>query len=1549
MRGRRKSKDKIAQKKIEEPNLPSLQELLAQGEGRAKIIDKFNITVQQHLDKRIGETVQQYETRLLKYLDAIKSVEELVSKKTGTKKPDDSHYESARRNVIKALQAHYMRDLFNQITDIIRKRDSLSISNDPIEIAKMIEKIIKSYIEDYNKLDLSRESQIRVSSIVAEYKKNITDINNLTWAPLAESETAFSRILSENRSLSGIDNFTSDLKEVLISITELTTDELGIINKIEREADAYVKDIYESAERSFERDQEHKNEIHHDTVMEEQIDDSAESSNEEDPTIQVPRMKDILESSSDEDNVNNSNLANDLAKAKTRIEKILDELSIIANKVKNSSSSAECTAFIKEFSELNLNLLDEIKKINEWPIMEITEKFPDEIETLVSEWNRDVQSFITRSKNIRDQFRQNEAIQLTKLESQKRHDENNEIEHTTAEETRKSKAPQLKNLQIKKDEDYTLAISLPHGKQLGICEVNGNDPYRKQEDAFAYNTGKTSKEFSNFPVSTQQAVMNELFDDLQNKAGNNDQKGSCACVATGIIQDDQAKIFTSYAGDSVAFLIVVDDKGNLKSAQACNPELHDGKNEKEIERIGKNNFSYDARLGAPRLGGLIAVTRSFGDKSLVKLGFSHQPQTTNVAANLASGDRAFMVVGCDSTMEHLKGDNSAKQYANELGNLFAGKIKNDINISSSQLSEAVVENALLKGSNDNITAMVVPLSTTAVTAAVFDGHGGNTVSHALSAEFNNAFENAVQNHLKASVESSAIAGTPRKNSQPDNLINEAARINLQNAIQKLSDHTKNASVELILNAGNKPDHWRITGTASPFDLPFVQAALKKTGIESAIKTEYSFDSKRFQYLVINNPGDMVSDEFLISKLKENFDQAQKHGDIFDIQAFAEGYGETPSDAEGHGETPTDIVTDEFDLSDTDFADKIGTILISKQLDVESVSDIENIANELLSEIESPNIFKDDKRKSISARVSYTEASLDAIDSILTQAQSLNDSIQKMESQELSDAESQQLLHAKDTVSNLTNACAAATREPKMLLRSLRSEIIKDEHDHVLKEAELDQALAEKSNLLTQWNATMQRMNNEIQRLDAQLRRGDITLTEARQIQADLIRQNEWLETDSIGKNLMAKMNNIAGKLPVDLDIQKALHERIDVANARNAAMKLASDTIVNLTSISEAPVTPVEPVTPVTNDKYYFFATTPEEYKQQKSRVDTLSQNFSKAIQIAERAEHAAQKLAHSTTMAKKRGEVIKKLDNQIHELKLLRGILQDNIRRRENINIDPHDSSRVRTPELIDTPINGSIETIRNNLQRVDNCIEKLEAARSSIQNIAETGPEQTVYYSRRSDAKEFGNNKDAAIAAIETYFKTYNRAMPTSDNAATCNINEEAGISDKILKSANFRFIPMDVVTKTGSAPAGILQETNDEKSYAKQSIYIKPVEMTALNNLPLRPDAKEQKLMEQMLFVANIVETAMAATNALGPVSVKNLPDNLSKAAAAYCQRMGYDFNPKSITDNLKPKDKAMYNMVTDKLMKENNEFAKMVQDAEARKELKKGYLPPAPIRK
>ncbi len=322
--------------------------------------------------------------------------------------------------------------------------------------------------------------------------------------------------------------------------------------------------------------------------------------------------------------------------------------------------------------------------------------------------------------------------------------------------------------------DHTLLREINQVK-VGICEVNGNASSRDQEDTYITDASEISKAFMELSPEQRKLVVEKTFADLQEGLGE-EQQGSCACIATGQVKEGgKAVVSTSYVGDSVAFLIILDANGRLKRAIACNPVLHYPDNAGEKKAITEGNKRKKGLVlekdGIPRLyesapdsnGNLqpvlrngrcrsLAMTRAFGDFNLALCGLSHIPETTEITIEgIDSTDRVFMVVTCDGAMEHCQNDPNT--FANELGQLF----QKHHTSSPELLAEKIVDHGLAKDSMDNITAMVTELVVSkqeaaiidgpAASLAVFDGHGGARASNFLKQNYLKRFRTNIESFL----------------------------------------------------------------------------------------------------------------------------------------------------------------------------------------------------------------------------------------------------------------------------------------------------------------------------------------------------------------------------------------------------------------------------------------------------------------------------------------------------------------------------------------------------------------------------------------------------------------------------------------------------------------------------------------------------------------------------------------------------------------------------------------------------------------------------------
>ena len=138
-------------------------------------------------------------------------------------------------------------------------------------------------------------------------------------------------------------------------------------------------------------------------------------------------------------------------------------------------------------------------------------------------------------------------------------------------------------------------------------------------------------------------------------------------------------LYIANLGDSRAVI----SKGGTAERMSVD---HKCDNAEEVKRIkGGGGIILDMRVG-----GVLAVTRAFGDHSLRKSGLSAIPHI--VKYTLKPFDK-FLVIASDGIWDELS-DQDAINYCNE-------------DMPSKKIAEMIVKTAIDKGSKDNISVIVV--------------------------------------------------------------------------------------------------------------------------------------------------------------------------------------------------------------------------------------------------------------------------------------------------------------------------------------------------------------------------------------------------------------------------------------------------------------------------------------------------------------------------------------------------------------------------------------------------------------------------------------------------------------------------------------------------------------------------------------------------------------------------------------------------------------------------------------------------------------------------
>lgn len=155
----------------------------------------------------------------------------------------------------------------------------------------------------------------------------------------------------------------------------------------------------------------------------------------------------------------------------------------------------------------------------------------------------------------------------------------------------------------------------------------------------------------------------------------------------------------------------------------------------------------------------------------------------------------------------------------------------------------------------------------------------------------------------------------------------------------------------------------------------------------------------------------------------------------------------------------------------------------------------------------------------------------------------------------------------------------------------------------------------------------------------------------------------------------------------------------------------------------------------------------------------------------------------------------------------------------------------------------------------------------------------------------------------------------------AVSLNVGDRYGFSTQ---DCEYRSLLTEVVSRQAfgnqeKVPVAIVQQIKPDKTFTKQTLLTNAGDIMNINRLPSDSRPRNAKRVEHIRFAANLVETALAAIKETGPVRAENWPPNLLKAAAVYCDQMGYDFYPKSVIEKLSPREKASYETAFDELKK------------------------------
>jgi serine/threonine protein phosphatase PrpC len=277
--------------------------------------------------------------------------------------------------------------------------------------------------------------------------------------------------------------------------------------------------------------------------------------------------------------------------------------------------------------------------------------------------------------------------------------------------------------------------------RVGYCEVQGER--ESQEDRVIASTIAFNKD------ETPAVALRQTVALLQAECGQEQDQGSTLLAA--VIDTQFKKIYTANVGDSTAYLVTINKDTNEVLVKALN-EQHNPQTAMEQERLRafakENNIPLDEngkKITSGDESG-ISVSRSIGDRKFEAYGLTHEMDlTVTELEEIADNQYQFLLVACDGLTERMQ---SEQQLVSLIQKVIADQHEQAPEEIARQLAMLRLENRsdlseeTLRASGDNISVMVsyLPKYSKSLTEpsrilAVFDGHGGSTVSQDLSDKF----------------------------------------------------------------------------------------------------------------------------------------------------------------------------------------------------------------------------------------------------------------------------------------------------------------------------------------------------------------------------------------------------------------------------------------------------------------------------------------------------------------------------------------------------------------------------------------------------------------------------------------------------------------------------------------------------------------------------------------------------------------------------------------------------------------------------------------------
>lgn len=274
-----------------------------------------------------------------------------------------------------------------------------------------------------------------------------------------------------------------------------------------------------------------------------------------------------------------------------------------------------------------------------------------------------------------------------------------------------------------------------------------------QEDRFVGFTDHRLNTLSEAEVKILlESIVAELQENerIQALGRGRSPQGSCALLTATL--PAQHKVVTANLGDSTTFVLIQGREGEKHSMHRVNEHLHNASLERERLYIEEHGGKVSAN---GRVFAALAVTAAIGDNAydhvfdsassepIVKDILRRQPEVDVHTVTIPEGGKATVITACDGLTE-------AKTFAEEDVADFFIEHRLD-NLELNEAAYVLAQEAIARGSKDNVSTCVVPFSPKerqAVFTVIYDGHAGEGVSQICADETRALFEKHLDGILR---------------------------------------------------------------------------------------------------------------------------------------------------------------------------------------------------------------------------------------------------------------------------------------------------------------------------------------------------------------------------------------------------------------------------------------------------------------------------------------------------------------------------------------------------------------------------------------------------------------------------------------------------------------------------------------------------------------------------------------------------------------------------------------------------------------------------------